>query len=106
MLRIYDCAIQLVRDLRAPLGHIARHDPDLARQFRRALASVPLNIAEGSGSRGRNRDARYENAIGSLREVRAVLDVAEALGYVDPIPADVANTIQRIIATLLNNIVR
>lgn len=46
MLRIQDTVLRLVRDLRPLLEVITQHDPDLGRQMRRALTSVPLNIAE------------------------------------------------------------
>lgn len=82
MLRIYSVILRLVSDLRPVLDAIAQHDSDLARQMRRALTSVPLNVAEGSSSRGGNRAARYHTAAGSMREVGACIDVAVALGYV------------------------
>ena len=69
MLRIYPVLLDLVRDLRPVVLELERKDPDLARQCRRALASGPLNVAEGSYSRGGNRVARYHTALGSLREV-------------------------------------
>src|SRR5262249_18842763 len=69
MLRIYPVILELVHLLRPLLKELERHDPDLARQCRRALTSVPLGVAEGSYSRGRNRAARYHTALGSLREV-------------------------------------
>lgn len=87
MLRIYPVLLQLVRSLRPLVKELERSDPDLARQCRRALCSAPLNVAEGSYSRGKNRAARYHTALGSLREVLACLEVAAALGYspdVDP----------------------
>jgi four helix bundle protein len=87
MLRIYSVLLELVRSLRPLLRELERRDPDLARQCRRALCSAPLNVAEGSYNRGKNRAARYHTALGSLREVLACLEVAAALGYlpdVDP----------------------
>ena len=58
---------------------IEKRDVDLARQLRRAAASIALNTMEGGGQRAGNRRLRYESALGSLREVTAVLDIAEAL---------------------------
>ncbi len=58
MLRIYPVLLDLVRSLRPLLRQLERHDPDLARQCRRALASAPLDTAEGSYSRGKNRAVR------------------------------------------------
>ena len=47
MLRIHDTAVGLVRDCVVMARQIERHDPDFARQLRRAIVSVPLNVAEG-----------------------------------------------------------
>ena len=82
MLRIYDVVLQLIREVRPLLETMARKDPDLTRQCQRALTSISLNIAEGSYSQGRNRIARYHNAMGSAREALACFEAAEALGYV------------------------
>jgi four helix bundle protein len=82
MLRIYSTVIEALAMLRPVLAEIEAHDRDLARQLRRASASVALNVSEGSGSRGGTRRERYHNALGSARETGACLDVAEALGYV------------------------
>ena len=101
MLRIHDDMLCVIRTLRQPLGSIDRRDPDLARQLRRAASSVVLNLAEGSGSFGRNRTARYRTALGSARETLACLDVAEAFGYVDALPSELHVLMNRVIGTLV-----
>jgi four helix bundle protein len=86
MLRIYDDMLPALRTMRKLVTAIERRDSDLAWQLRRAASSVALNIAEGSGSSGGNRTARYRTAPGSARETLACLRVAEACGYVDSVP--------------------
>ena len=81
MLKIYDTSLEVIRLLRPSVESLSRVDPDLARQMRRALASITLNIAEGSYARGRNRHALYQVALGSAKETRACLDVASSFGY-------------------------
>src|ERR1043165_3084910 len=81
MLKIYDDSLAMLERLHTEIAAIERHDTDLARQLRRAAASVTLNIAEGSYARGRNRAALYSVALGSAKEVRACLDVAKAFRY-------------------------
>jgi len=105
MLKIYDVSLSVIRKLRGVLDGIERRDPDLCRQLRRAATSVTLNLAEGSSSQGRNRNARYYNALGSAKEVRACLHVALAFGYVDAVDDALTDEVERIIATLINLIV-
>jgi hypothetical protein len=63
--------------------------------------SVPLNLAEGAYSRGKNRQARYQSAPASAREVLACLETAEALAWVGPLEPALAALFQRVIGTLV-----
>ena len=105
MLRIYEVSLSVIRRLRGVVGGIERHDPDLARQLRRAASSVTLNVAEGSSSQGRNRKARYYNALGSAKELRACLHVAVAAGYLERLDDALVDENERVIATLIRLIV-
>ena len=89
----------MIRELRATLHAIAQHDADLARQMRRALASIPLNIAEGEGRKNGNARVRFQTAMGSANEVRACIETADALGYVTA-DAKQIDTLDRIARTL------
>ncbi len=101
MLRIYDVMLQALTDLRPVFEQIRKRDANLEDQIRRAATSVVLNIAEGSGSRGKNRNARYATALGSARETVACLDCAAALGYVPSIDANTQARLREVIATLV-----
>ncbi len=55
----------------------------LCDQLRRAVISVPSNIAEGSGrTSGKDQAHFIEMAYGSLMEVSCQMDIAHDLGYV------------------------
>ncbi len=101
MLKIYDDMLEALRSMRGAIEAIDKRDADLARQLRRAASSVVLNVAEGSGSFGRMRTARYRTALGSARETLACLRVGEALGYVDTMPDALTDRIDRVIGTLV-----
>jgi len=90
--------------LRPVMAQIEAHDRDLARQLRRAAASVALNVSEGSGCRGGTRRERYHNALGSARETGACLDVAQALGYLEGVDAVLRDRLDFVRATLVKNI--
>jgi four helix bundle protein len=101
MLRIYEDMLGALKMMRGVMVAIEKRDPDLGRRLRRASSSVVLNMAEGSGSFGRVRTVRYRTALGSARETVACLQVAEACGYVDEVPAALLTTMDRVIGTLV-----
>jgi four helix bundle protein len=99
-LRIYSVAIESVRRLRPLIERIKTRDSNLADQLRRAATSIPLNLHEGAYSQGGNSRARFYSALGSAAEVRACLDVAEALGYIDNVDNELRDRLDQIVATL------
>ena len=99
-LQIYPIALDMIRQLRPIIEWVGTKDSHLADQLRRAATSVPLNLNEGAYSQGGHVRARFHNALGSAAEVRACLDVAEAMGYLDHVPPELRNTLDRIVATV------
>jgi len=77
----YDLALDIIRALQSPLAIVRRHNAALAKQGTNAADSVLLNLAEGSGRDGGDRLHHFRIALGSLREVAAVLDIAAAHGW-------------------------
>lgn len=72
--RTYSIAVELYRLLIAV--RLPRHLQD---QCRRAASSIVLNLAEGSGRSTKADQARFFSmALGSLREVQAILDLVGA----------------------------
>ena len=100
MLRVHDLALDLVREV-APLAvAIGREDADLAKQLRRAMSSVPLNIAEGTDQRGARRTSHYSIALGSAREAWSALRTGAAWGYVPEPPQHVKARFDHLIGAL------
>ncbi|MCC7024974.1 MAG: four helix bundle protein [Thermomicrobiales bacterium] len=58
----------------------------LTNQIRRAAVSVPSNVAEGQGRRGKA-EMRHHLSIahGSLCEVETLLDLAAEIGLLEPV---------------------
>ncbi len=77
-----DVALEIVTEITPLIAPIARHDPDLARQIRRALPSAALNLAEGRRRVGRDRFHHFRIADGSNDEVRIALRIATASGSI------------------------
>src|SRR5688572_14628749 len=100
-LEIYPFVLELVRKVAPYLDAVRTRSSSLAEQLERALTSVPLNVAEGAYSRGRNRTNRYQSAAASAREALACLETAEALGWVERLDAELQALFHRVIGTLV-----
>ncbi len=101
MLDIYKVALELARVVGVQGGRIAQHDRDLARQMRRSMASVVLNIAEADGGDGGTQVQRYKDALGSARETLAALELGEAMGYGVQIDAAMITKFNHVIGVLV-----
>jgi four helix bundle protein len=100
-MKIYVVALAMVKSVHGLSRRVQRHDPDLARQMRRASASVPLNMAEGWHAQAGHRTERLGTAMREARETSACLDVSAACGYLAA--AEIAVDLDRldhIVATL------
>ena len=73
----YRCALQLYRVIGRTIAQFPRGEADLRRQMRRASRSVPFNIGEGVGKRGKARAAAYQIALGEAKELIVALDCVE-----------------------------
>jgi four helix bundle protein len=76
-LDVYRCSLKLYREVRRIVDQFPRGEADLRSQMRRASRSVPFNIGEGVGKRGRARIAAYEIALGETKELIVALDCVE-----------------------------
>ena len=77
----------------------------LTAQIRRAVVSIPSNIAEGQG-RGSTGEFRQflGHARGSLFELRTQLVIAEKLGYLNPSDAEKLKSAAAEVGRILNGL--
>lgn len=83
-LRVYKEAKLLVRDVYTLMDKFPKYETyALSDQLRRAVVSVPSNIAEGSGRFSIKEKIHFvEIAYGSLTETLCQLDIAHDLSYI------------------------
>ena len=102
-LHVYRAAIEFLVLASSLLERLPRGHGPIADQLRRAALSIPLNIAEGYGKRGRDDRARYYDiARGSAHECGAILDASIILHLVDePTYHQGKTLLHRIVAMLV-----
>src|SRR5262245_592738 len=89
-LRVWQSALELAQQIyRATSGFPREEVFGLSAQLRRAIVSVPSNIAEGH-TRESTRDYLHHlsYAQGSLAEVETQVELAARLGYLEPTSVD------------------
>ncbi len=105
-LDVYRCALELYRKVGRMVAQFPRGEADLRGQMRRASRSVPFNIGEGVGKRGRARAAAYEVALGEVKELIVALDCVEIdqLAPIDEVIA--AQDLADRVAAMLTKLIR
>ena len=83
-LQAYQSSKQLVTDIYSLLKHFPKEETySLCDQLRRAVVSIPSNIAEGMGRVSLKEQIHFiEIAFGSLYEVMCQVEIAKDLGYI------------------------
>jgi four helix bundle protein len=77
----------------------------LTGQIRRAVVSIPSNIAEGQGRKSSGDFARFlAIAYGSLREVETQIRIAERLGYLSKAESQDVLALASEVGRLLNGL--
>ena len=102
-LAVFQESKSLVMMVYTSLRHFPREEQfALCDQLRRAVISVPSNIAEGSGRISVKDQAHFfEIAYGSLLEVECQMDIAYSLSYVSSEEKDlIAAQINKVAAML------
>ena len=86
-LNVYTKSKELVKQIYELLKKFPKEEQfALSDQLRRAVISIPSNIAEGSGRNSQKDQAHFYNiAYGSLMEVFSQLDIACDLGYISQV---------------------
>ena len=78
-LRCYNLAMSMTKAVPDLIDKWPRGYAYLSDQLKRAMSSVPLNIAEGNGRRSYpDRKKFFTVALGSISEVSAIIDIAVA----------------------------
>ncbi len=93
----HDLALEAAGHALALVAGLSGPYRSLADQVIRAGASVPANLAEGQGRRGRDRRHFYRIAYASAREVDSHLRLLVGAGAVDPAgTAEVLDLLDRV----------
>ncbi len=102
----YRCALRLYRKVGQIVSGFPRGEADLRSQMRRASRSVPFNIGEGVGKRGRARASAYEVALGETKELIVALDCVEIDGLAPNDEVFAAQDLADRVAAMLTKLIR
>lgn len=83
-LDVYNDSMRLVKLIYAVTNDFPREEVwGLTSQMKRAVTSIPINIAEGCGRKSRNELLNYLNiSLSSLTELITQLEIAFMLGFI------------------------
>lgn len=104
-LQCYRVLVTFAQGVPALLAKISPGHHDLVDQFRRALASAVLNLAEGNGRRSPKERARFfDIAVASLAEVDATIELFRAYGWVSATDAKRLQAILRLASVQIRHL--
>jgi len=86
-----DTAVDVVRDIEQAVRNVRGRHADLVDQLQRAAESVVLNLAEGAGRSGKDKNYHYRVAYASAGEAATALQLLAAYRLLD---ASLASSLQ------------
>ncbi|HNX36797.1 MAG TPA: four helix bundle protein [Candidatus Cloacimonadota bacterium] len=99
-LEVYKSSMMLVKEIYDLTSSFPRDEVwGLTSQMKRAVVSIPSNIAEGCGRRSSRELSNFLNvALGSLTELITQIDIALMLGFIEDkvIAQNTTGTAQRV----------
>jgi four helix bundle protein len=105
-LDVYRCALLLYRCVGRIVAAFPRGEADLRSQMKRAARSVPFNIGEGVGKRGKARAAAYQIALGEAKELIVALDCVDIDGLAPVHEVETAQDLADRICAMLTKLIR
>ena len=105
-LDVYRCALELYRQIGAIVARYPHGEAELRSQMKRASRSVPHNIGEGVGKRGKARAASYEIALGEAKELIVALDCVEIDQLADTAEIVAAQDLADRVSAMLTKLIR
>jgi four helix bundle protein len=109
-LKVWQEARELVKDIYQITEKFPMNEQyAMTQQMRRAVTSIPANIAEGCGKNSQKELARYLNiANGSVKEIENFLLLSNDLGYINNLQlgelSEKVNQIGKMISSLLKKV--
>lgn len=101
-LEVWKKSIELVKEIYKITENLPQSELfGLTSQIRRAVISIPSNIAEGSARYSNRETARFADiAIGSLAEVETQIIIEKELNYISDISKEI-NLLKKVYALLI-----
>ena len=94
-----DAAYELISALVPVVKAVGAQDRSLKSQLQKAASSIPLNLSEGWGLQDGSKRQRYLTALGSAREVGAIIETARRWRYISTARAsEVSQLLDQVIA--------
>lgn len=106
-LKCYEMLLKVAKAVPSLVWKLPRGEGYLSDQFKRAIASSILNLAEGNGrSSTKDRNRFFDISLGSIAESISCIDIILAYGYISSAEANDASRQLKVSYIMIRNLKR